>query len=341
MKASDDWVGYNIKVPLGAAGVILCTMFPERSFAAALWRPLHDELLGSVFTDQRLVATDAGVMLDHPFLSLEIAGHVKEHGEQRVGTAKYLIVGFGDATLICVHPEVGYRDSFKRIVSGMTGTMRLATVLDKMPMTYHEIQVVKVQGKPFGFGDLRYLDGAHGERLAFKRTTIMIPRTASDWITEDGLRLDRSGADGLIIQASDERLEGGEKAHDLTLKRNASGYHIAGTIQGKPVAADLPKAVEVPDDLRVAHTLDAVQKSNGPWPARVIQWQPDLDPLKVTEVTIGCAARGGNGTGCDLSMGPAHTQFTLDTQGRPSELTIPGPGGLTISIQRVFTEGHL
>jgi hypothetical protein len=334
--------GYTIEVPTGKGSAIECALAPNISSSASFWRSVHGELHGGVLQNPRLVATDAGAMVDHPFLYLEVAGTVVQDGENRTRIVKYLAVGIGNGTLLCSHPVVGYRETFKRIVSGLVANLRAPGVQDELPLTYHEIEAMKIQDRALGFADLRYFSLGPQGHLAAKRTSLVIPRSPADWLVLDSLRVERSAADGTITQAADSRTSGDEQERDLALIRDGTGYRVDGTLSGKAVHADLPHTKPVPDDIDAARRLRETVLNNGPWPLSLPQWSPDVNPLAITDASLGCQPGDTVGAAsCEMKAGTSNLRFSADEVGRPRIITLSGPNGITITLERVFVRGHL
>jgi hypothetical protein len=328
---------YVVTIPLGDGSSVSCGVFAENSFTARATDAVR--LAGPTLEAPQIAALDAGAIVDRPFLYVEVMGRLPENGVPKGVAFKYLGAALARGSVVCTQPGLGYQATFKRIVSGLVGSLHVRYD-DALPRTtYHEIQIVKAQGRPVGFVDLRFCGSPDSSQLALKRGAMMIPRTPSEWLTTDTLRADVSTPSGEITRAGATAMQGDATEHDLKLTRVGAGYHVAGTVKGKAVSADLHTDLPLPDDRQVAHRIERAARTNGPWPVRALQWAPDVSPLELIDTAFGCSGNGA--TPCQFRLGSIDMDMAMDQSGMAKEVTFTAPNGVTLSMQRVFVSGGL
>ncbi|MBI3557257.1 MAG: hypothetical protein HY074_13420 [Deltaproteobacteria bacterium] len=112
----------RITIPLGTEQPISCFVYYERISAGdAIQKLFADIVLG----EKRLGAFDVGVLATYPYLYAEAAYGIDRGGEKFHGTEKIIAVSFFQNALICLHDEVGYRQTFRRVVEGLAASLKI------------------------------------------------------------------------------------------------------------------------------------------------------------------------------------------------------------------------
>lgn len=90
----------------------------------------------------------------HPVLYLDVPVTVQAKGggaSERPGLIKLAFSPRDGGTVLCMHDEVGYKQTFRRIVGGLVTTGAVAT--DTLAPVYTEIGIAKSDGKAVGFSE--------------------------------------------------------------------------------------------------------------------------------------------------------------------------------------------
>ncbi|MFH0901863.1 MAG: hypothetical protein V2A73_14630, partial [Pseudomonadota bacterium] len=194
------------------------------------------DLLREKFDVRFVRVTDVAVLRQTPALFAEIGYLSKGSESPTLGLLKVMICPHQNMSLLCLHDEPGYSETFRRIVGGMVETVppRPKPREDwNEREAFDQILVAKLQDRPVGF-DWTFPD-ERGQRVSVH--AMLTPRGASDVLAEDSFRIERVDAHGWLAYLRYLRIVGGEKDTELTLDREKGGeYSYAGTYHGRDIA---------------------------------------------------------------------------------------------------------
>lgn len=138
---------------IGSGSPMICYVRGARDAAGLL-----DAKLGEIKNEMkknnvqgRLEAPDVAVEIEgsHPVLYLDVPVLVGAPGNERPGLIKLAFSPRDGGSVLCMHDEVGYRKTFRRIVGGLVTNANVSG--DYPQPVYTEIGVAKSEGKTVGY----------------------------------------------------------------------------------------------------------------------------------------------------------------------------------------------
>lgn len=330
-------VSYEIDIPIGTETPIRCWL---TSRPVAIGSTLAELASTKLFADasrQEIAGIDASVVGEHPYLLVDVVGLATQDGAEAFYQGKLFAAPVGVGALRCVHVGVGYRATVQRVLTGLLASLRFAAVDDEVAPAYVEVSLARIGPITCGFGDLRAYRQDDGGWLSLQRTVMIGPRSRSEIVGLDQIRLTVADAAGRITAASADTVRGGETVHSLELTRAADGsYAVAGVVDGKALDGTLRPGEPLRDDLAIARL---VAKRPGGGTLSLPRWEPDVAPLQPVEATLRCLPRNDAAEQrCELSLGAATVQTTLDAAGMARRASIP-TGGVMLDVERAVARG--
>ena len=329
---------YEIDIPIGTETPIRCWL---TSRPVAIGSTLAELASTKLFADtsrQEIAGIDASVVGEHPYMLVDVVGLATQDGAEAFYQGKLFAAPVGVGALRCVHVGVGYRATVQRVLTGLLASLRFAPVADEVPPAYIEVSLARIGPITCGFGDLRAYRQDDGGWLSMQRTVMIGPRSRTEIVGLDQVRLTVADAAGRITAASADTVRGGQTLHSLELTRAADGtYAVAGEVDGQALDGTMRPGEPLRDDLAIARL---VAKRPGGGTLSVPRWEPDVAPLQPVEATLRCLPRNDDSEQrCELSLGDATTvQTTLDAAGMARRASIP-TGGVMLDVERAVARG--
>jgi hypothetical protein len=285
----------------------------------------------------RIANVDAGALAGALFAGIERVYRTSD-GE-RFGQMKHLMVSKARRAVHCMHDEVGYAKSFRRVVEALVGGLVFAEPAAEPP--YEEIATLSANGRTIGAihasvtrepdGSLR-LDTRKLGLIAMAPTTLR----ATD---ETGNELARE--DGSLLRQELQSRDNGEVATQLALAPHPDGgWDMRGTFRSKRLESRIRSDAPLSSSFREAQRLaDALATTGVGAEVRASRWLPSVDPTSLTEQSVRIVERLPDGNYATRSVvGGIEGSGVLDPSGGFvfSEVEI---GHIQMRSERVFRRG--
>ena len=328
---------YEIDIPIGSESPIRCWLTSRPVAIGSTLAALASSHLFEDTARQEISGIDASVVGDHPYLLVDVMGVASQDGNEAFYQGKLFAAPVGLGALRCIHVGVGYRATVHRVLTGLLASLRFEPVADQAPPTYVEVYLARVGPVTCGFGDLRAYRQEDGGWLSFQRMVMIGPRSRSEVVGIDQLRLTVADQAGIITAASADTVQGGQTLHSLELTRAADGsYAVAGEVKGEALDGPLRAGGPLRDDLAFAR-LVAKHPDGGT--LSMTKWEPDVAPLETVEATMRCQPRAGAAAQqCELTLGETTMQTEVDAAGMAQRASIPS-GSVMLDVERAVTRG--
>lgn len=278
---------------------------------------------------------DAAVVREHVALFVDVEYSAKQP-EEVVGLVKLAVFSHPTTPFLCLHDQVGFHQTFKRVVLGLAESIRLAGD-EAAEGRYAEIEIEKVSGHPVGFTRTDVIDGEGGTKVYESLSTSLFQRSTVDVMVSDSARVETWDPDGYIRSIRYAEVEGGDMSEDLTLTRaGARDYTYEGTHAGKKISGKLrtkgPHGFE--SDMRTDREIDKLLVSGGE--LRIEGYHPDVDPTAPVESVVRVVSKADRTV--TFSFGKVVLTGKLDEAGRmvSGEMAL---GAATFTTERVLVRG--
>ena len=327
-----------VEIPIGSDAVVRCQVHGEAvDPAGSLYGVIKES---SAKVEYREVAP-AGVKLlgGFPAAFLNALYVTDVPGGKAAGGLKLAIHARNDRTLLCVHDELGYRETFQRVSSAFFETFKEAKPPEDNA-TYTDISIVKLDDMPVGFGVTQLVPGPKpGERERHDSSSSFLPTSPKDVIFEDTFNITHYNKKGQIISDTFIEATQGEVNMQLTLTRGEDGqYSYDGKISGKAVQGALATPKGLTTSFQTAATLRKKLKAGGAFQDTVDEYHPSVDPTAVVAVTY-AHAKGAPARQVTMKMGERVVTSEVDDDGMARIGTFE-LGKRKLTIERLRVDGH-
>jgi hypothetical protein len=320
---------------LGGAQPVRCTVFDHPLDPGGTLFKTMEGLKARVQVAPRR-PLDIALVEKAPAVFLDLLYLVQRDGQALRGEYQLMLYASDTAPLLCDHDEPGYAQAFRRVASGVAAA--LARARPGPPRdAFRYVDLLSIQGRPVGFVRALWLKLKGGGTRTITSTTLMAPRTASDWLANDEVSVIEAARDGGVLEKRQLHVSNGTTELDLTLTRVRRGvYAYRGTSQGKALSGQLSTAdrKDVPGDPLQARLMAEFAASKRK-SLRLEDYLPGATPVAFTPVVT---THGAGPRQVTIEAGPMTLQATLDAAGLTERASLP-MGPVTMEQRRAFTEG--
>ncbi|HXU83203.1 MAG TPA: hypothetical protein VN914_17535 [Polyangia bacterium] len=329
-KLGDDGEAAEVKVPLGTGGEMSCLVYPEAIPSAATIAKILGEVSKEVhFERVRLV--DVKVVEASPAVYLEAEYSANDgQGGKVFGQFKMMLHAAADNPVLCMHDEVGYRASFRRIAEGLFQSLRLAGA-DAGPR-YTDIQVVRVGQVPIGYEITSLLDGKEDKQIVSNDAALFAPRAPDQLAYADTSSTEVADGKGDLVLAVYSKMEEGKPASSVRIDRTAAGqYTFKGEQGGKSINGSFKsRGKRLLSSSAVTEELRRSLLSGKSQELTVEEYHPHGDPTKTIDVVY----RRKEGRTVAFQVGGSEVSTVRDERG-----WVEKASGAGISMERIFVKG--
>jgi hypothetical protein len=223
----------KISFSFGSEGIVHCTIYPDpidpASDIASTLRADGDKMSIREVKPYAVVAVG-----EDPALFVEASYVVSRPGGIAVGQLKLAAIDSPTAPMLCLHDELGYADTFKRVTTELAASIQSAH--PRPVLKYVALWVARIGDAPVGFG--REVAGVDDERRpVFESCAAFLlpkPALATELVIRDIVESDTEDGHGGVLEirfASGDATEGGAKS--VVAKRvGTQEYTYEGTGEG-------------------------------------------------------------------------------------------------------------
>jgi hypothetical protein len=282
---------------------------------------------------------DAGVIAGNPFVAVDWMYRVRTEQGLRAGQVKHLVASKEGRGLYCHHNEVGYTQTFRRIVGSLLESLEYRG--PKRPEPYFsEVSTMSVRGRRVGVEYTTLVRDADRDVRIDTRTALLLPVTSDTLQVSDTIGIEFSRPDGTLINQVHVESANGELVSHLKLDPVPGGWSVEGTFQGKPLSTRI-EAEDAPsswlgDAFALRETL--AEKGSGAEITRA-RWVPEADPTRLVDQTLSIGR----------PVDPQRFAARLAVAGLEADLVVDREGSVTagkmdmgvaaVDFERVYSGG--
>ncbi|RDV29122.1 hypothetical protein DXV75_01275 [Alteromonas aestuariivivens] len=291
---------------------------------------INKKTLSSTFN----YAMDIGLIGDTPYMLLDTMYSLGEGNEKVSGVLKGLSAQTDNSLQICVHNELGYRDTFLTVFKSFVGAF-LASDTDAE--FFEPIYQLSFNGLPVGYSREKYTTDQDGDIRIINESAMMLPVNANSVSRSDTVSTTWSRPDGSIINATEYSVENDVLASEFSLAIADDRWQVNGQMQGKPISATL----EYNDWLisgfgsyqETANLLKSEQQAS-----EVYMWSSDADPTSALKITLTKIADDPNAN-IQIDMGPIVMKVMADDLGVIQRGTL-SQGPISMQMELLHVSGE-
>ncbi len=203
--------------------------------------------------------------------------------EQRVsGLLKGMSAETANGLQVCLHNEVGYRETFKDVFASFVNAVDKSS--NPQPF-FHAINGMKMHGELVGIVSEKFLKDADGDVEIVETTSLILPVDESTVASTDARVRSWSRADGTLINAYQYAVENSELSSSMGISMPDDKWVLEGEIQSKAISSELAFTGELISNFGAyleTQKLAASDKTS----ANYYTWNADADPTQATATEL-------------------------------------------------------
>lgn len=276
-------------IDIGTDAPVECYVFTDYDGAAnSLYSVMEQGLQGAAELNKQALsarfnyALDAGVIGDTPYLQLETLFTVGEGDKKRNGLLKGMSAETGRSLEICMHNELGYRETFKAVFTSFVEAFKQNDVNSDF---YHAVYQLTLNDIPVGYSNEQYTKDAEGDIEVNNKSAFLFPVDQSNISRSDSVSTSWSTPDGALINGSSYTVRNSTLASSFSIGFVDDAWTVQGEMQGKPVNVTM----EYDDWLLSEYGTYLAQNSlanSDQSEATYHMWSPDADPTNPIPVVV-------------------------------------------------------
>jgi hypothetical protein len=334
-KLGEDGEAAEVKVPIGSGGELSCLVYPEGIPAGGTISKILSEVAKEVhFERVRLV--DVTVVEANPTAYIEAEYSAPDGAGNKVfGQFKMLLYASADNPVLCLHDEVGFRASFRRISEGLFRSLRLANA-DPAPR-YTQIHVARLGQVPIGYEQTSMVDGKEDKQIISTDGATFLPRSPGALSYGDDSTTEVVDRQGGVLVGAYSSVKDGQVQYSVRVDRTGEGqYGFKGERKGKPVEGSfrsrgkrgLISSLAATDEVR--KTLLSGKAAD----LTIEEYHPGSDPSRTVDVIY----RRKEGRTVTFQFDGVEMSTVRDDRGQIEKAAITA-GTQQVSVDRVFVRG--
>jgi len=273
-------------------------------------------------------------MIGHvPYLHYEQLYSLGDGSQKVLGVVKGLSAQTDKSLQICVHNELGYRETF---FSAFASFVRAFSAQDPRDAFFESIYRLYVNDVSMGISRERFTLDADGDIFIQVTNALLLPVDAANVSRTDSVSIAWSVPDGSLINTSVYSIENSSLASELELGRSEDKWMVNGIIQGKPISVNLEYddwlLTEYGVYLETAAALDTGEPAG-----ELHLWLPE-NPTATTRVRID-PVQDNPDTNVVVEVGPVVVNMLAKANG----VMIKGvmqQGPLTLNMEPIYVRGE-
>lgn len=335
---SDDMHYYTIDI--GSTSPVECYVFTEFDGPASSLHLLFENSFPSIesLNDKSLsgksnYSIDSGVIGNTAYLSLDILYNLGEGSEKVAGVLKGLSAQTGNTLQICLHNEIGYRQTFFGIFESFVQAFLENEV---NPNFFEALYQVSINDIPMGYVQESYEKDADGDVAIRNETSLLIPVDASSIARTDSLSRSWSRPDGSLINATEYVIENDVLKSQFSLDYSDDAWQVTGELQGKAVTKKLDHDSSFLSGFGSYVELENLRNSESE-SGEFHMWSPTADPTSALSVVLSKLSDNDNAN-FKIDMGAMVMKFLADEQGVFRKGTIE-QGPISMQMELIYSKG--
>ena len=284
-------------------------------------------------TGMRTFSVEHEVLTDIPVYSLDTLYNLGEGEEMVTGVLKSKSAQVGDNLLICMHNEIGFRDTFSTVFTSLIDALK--TGITREPF-FEIIMTLEMNQEQIGFSREAFYIDADGDIEKQGIVSALAPKGPVALLRSDTVSQSWSYADGSLINASQYSVGNGAVAYMLFLEMTEEGWHLSGDYQGKEVDRNLKHDDTILSDYG-SHLASLAMTEKGMGNRTYKMWAVDRNANGLVDA-IARDYEGSDNFDYMLDTNGQRAFFQVDDAGiiKSSKIDIPN---ITISSKRVLLHG--
>jgi hypothetical protein len=338
---------YGLRIDAGSETPIDCWVYRGgvdfASSLGALSESSFDAIsegLGPI-EQRQIEGVDAGVLGESPFLSVSWLYRVSAEEGPQVGEIKHVIASKGGRGLYCQQNELGYEQTFRRVVSALLASLEYAEAPEREPY-FTQVSTLTVLGMRVGLERTTLTRDADGDTRVDTATSYVVPGAADTLQVTDTFGVEFARVDGALINQLHVETSNGELVSQLELNPSPDGaWLVDGTFQSRPLSTQFHSTDHPSSWLGEALALrDTIAESGVGGKITVARWIPQADPTRLLDQKMSIERRvEPDQFGAHLATAGLEADLVVDPEGSVASSSVELGSG-SLEIERVYVGGE-
>ncbi|WP_394835866.1 hypothetical protein LVJ94_03015 [Pendulispora rubella] len=327
----------QVMIPIGTEQPVICLLRGDSPSTGSLLRSVVSDVQKDEPKNQ-ITMLEAAMLGNVPYYLAELQYLDEKTGKPLLGALKIAVFDRAGDTLLCMHDELGYRATFKRVVESVAKSFQKKDAEEPKAPNELEIALAKVQKQPIGYTTERHFITPEGTHVELESSTLLLRRSPTELMSVESVRVTESSKDGIATKIRTISEEGGEQAESITVERKAGGkYHVEGTKSGKAVKGDFTSKTPIWASWRQrAEVRDKMLRGRKVRELSMSGYSSSSNPIGMTPTTYKATS---DANAFEITNGGVQVRATLDADARTTQVGLK-MGAIELSFERAIFESH-
>ncbi|WP_408098896.1 hypothetical protein ACJVC5_08250 [Peredibacter sp. HCB2-198] len=339
---SDKVDFYYSTIDIGASYPMECYIYktdinPASTLKRMSEKVISDKKIVGEIAQKEIALFGAGVALEaSPFMLLHTSYLTKD---KKVGKLKGMIVVKDHSSAVCLHNDVGFNQTFTESFLKVAASLEVKKGKPSEP-EYREVFLLKMNNIPLGFVTNSLIKAQNKTQVSIQRTSLLIPVSASEILSSDGVELEISDAKGMLTYGRYLHDGEPEKSFSIEVKTNdLKTYNVLGMVGEKTIATQLE-----------THGIVSSYGHTKMLPRKLFEqelqqfsipiYSPSRNPAAVGSLRTSLKSKSETGAVLRIDSGDGATTSEVDLDGTLKRSIIPA-GQFELIGERVFKLGTI
>ncbi|EWH12064.1 hypothetical protein DS2_00030 [Catenovulum agarivorans DS-2] len=335
----NNWFYYTIDI--GTDTPIECYVFSEYDGPANSLHSIMDSSFAGIeqLNNKKLsgkfnYAVDVGMVDNTPYISFDSL-YLSGEGEQKVlGILKGLSAETDDSLQICLHNQIGYRQTFYKVFESFVQSF---TQNKAEPHFFETVFKMSLNGIPMGFGSERYSLDQDGDVYIEAKSSLIVPVDANNVSRSDSSSQAWSQTDGSLINQVEYSVENSQLASNLSIQYQEEKWQVAGELQGKAVNVALAYNGQLLSDYGTYLESHNLMNSEGKTSSYKM-WVNEADPTTALEVSLNKISDDKKAN-LKVDMGPISMDLLVNKDGTIKR-GVMAQGAFKLDLTPIYHKGE-
>lgn len=280
------------------------------------------------------IYTNTGAFGNTPYLALETMYNLGEGENKASGILKAISAQTDDSLQICLHNEMGYRETFVRFFESLIEAFTENQASDAF---FESVYKLSINEMPIGFIKETYTKDADGDVAIVESSSSIIPVDASNVARSDGLSRSWGRPDGTLINALEHSIDNGALSSRYELSVKDDKWHVSGEMQGKAIDANLEHEGTLTSGYgNYLATAKLMQSDTSA--SAIDMWVSEADPLGIINVSME-KIEDNEEANLKFVMGPIMLDVLSNENGKVSQGSITH-SSMEMKMDLLFSKGE-
>ena len=279
-------------------------------------------------------AIGSGVFDGTPYLLMDTLFVVGEGEEKTSGVLKAFSAETNNSLQVCMHNEVGYRETFFSVFQSFVGAF---TANEKSSAFFETVVQMIINDIPVGYSREMYTVDGEGDIQVVNESSLLVPVGASSASRTDTKSTSWSRLDGSLINGSEYSVNNSVLSSSISIDPQDEKWQVVGQVQGKEVKYELDYDGWLLSGYGFYVGVADLEKSDQN-SAKYYMWLPDADPSSALEVTISKVLNNPNAN-FKLNLGPVVMDILAEENGVFRKGVLE-QGPVAVDFETIYLKGE-